>query len=38
MTGTMKLLTAPLDDDPMINAELTEDAGGTFTAIRITAP
>jgi hypothetical protein len=38
MSGTMKLLTAPLDDDPMINAELTEDAGGTFTAIRITAP
>jgi hypothetical protein len=38
MSGTMTLSMAPLDDDPMIDAELTEDAGGTFTAIRITAP
>ncbi len=38
MSGTMTLLLAPLDDDPFIAAELTEDAGGTFSAIRITAP
>jgi hypothetical protein len=38
MSGTMTLLMEPLDDDPMIDAELTEDAGGTFGAIRITAP
>jgi hypothetical protein len=38
MTGTMKLLTAPLDGDPLANAELAEDAAGQFSAVRITAP
>ncbi len=38
MSGTMTLLFAPLDDDPFMAAELAEDAAGTFSAIRITAP
>jgi hypothetical protein len=38
MTGTMKLMTAPLDGDPLEAAELVEDASGEFVAVRITAP
>lgn len=38
MTGTMKLMTAPLDGDPLEAAELVQDAAGAFTAVRIAAP
>lgn len=38
MSGTMKLYLADLDDDPIADAKLVEDAEGTFTAVRITAP
>jgi hypothetical protein len=39
MSGTMKLLiTDALADDPYVAAELVPDAGGSFTAIRVTAP
>ena len=38
MSGTMTLLSAPLDDHPFEAAELEEDAVGQFDAIRITAP
>ena len=38
MSGTMKLFLAELDDDPLADAKLVEDAEGTFTAVRIAAP
>jgi hypothetical protein len=38
MSGTMKLFLAGLNDDPIADAKLVEDAEGTFTAVRITAP
>lgn len=38
MSGTMTLLMAPLDGDPLGAAELVEDAAGRFEAVRITAP
>ena len=38
MTGTMKLYLAELDDDPLVEAKLAEDAEGDFTAVRIVAP
>lgn len=38
MSGTMKLLMAPLDGDPLGAAEFVADAAGQFDAIRITAP
>ncbi len=38
MSGSMTLLSAPLDGDPLAAASLEEDAEGTFEAVRITAP
>jgi hypothetical protein len=38
MSGTMKLFLAGLNDDPIGNAKLVEDAEGEFTAVRVTAP
>jgi len=38
MTGTMTLLTAPLNEDPLVAADLEDDAHGAFSATRITAP
>ena len=38
MSGTMKLFLAELDDDPIADAKLVEDAEGQFTGVRITAP
>jgi hypothetical protein len=38
MSGTMTLYLAELDDDPLADAKLVEDAEGTFTAVRIAAP
>ena len=38
MSGKETLLVAAIDDDPIANAKLVEDAEGQFTAVRITAP
>jgi len=38
MSGTMTLLSAPLDGDPLAATGLEKVAGGTFDAVRITAP
>ena len=38
MTGSMTLLTVPLDGDPLEKAKAEEDADGKFSAVRITAP
>jgi hypothetical protein len=38
MSGTMTLLSAPLDGDPLASAGLEDDAAGQFDAARITAP
>jgi len=38
MSGTRTLLSAPLDGDPLAATGLEKVAGGTFDAVRITAP
>ncbi len=38
MSGTETLYLAKLDDDPLLEAKLAEDAEGEFTAVRIVAP
>jgi hypothetical protein len=38
MSGTMTLYLAGLNEDPLADAKLVEDAAGDFTAVRIAAP